>query len=167
MTSKDLCQTNGLTADFASYNVSFPTYRGATYDASTTNLSYSIPSSSGAGRPKHLEIVLSFLSPLTPTSTLRQSIPASYFTVHVKGNFHVNIYTDVNGQWVSGDRANHVSWKLHESYAEKKGKALKSWQIKRKTEQLLTEWNDRAEWGTLHFTAPSVGDMLYSQNSQV
>ena len=79
--------------------------------------------------------------------------------MHDKGNFHVDIYMDVNGQWVSGDRDNHVSWKLHESLAEEKRKGLKSWQIKRETEQLLTEWNDRAEWGTLHFTAPSVSSM--------
>lgn len=40
--------------------------------------------------------------------------------------------------------------------AESKGSApLKTWKIKRQTEQLLTEDADRAEWGTLHFTGPS------------
>ena len=33
--------------------------------------------------------------------------------------------------------------------------ALKSWKFRRETEQQFTEWNDRAEWGTLHFTGPA------------
>ncbi|MCJ1244101.1 hypothetical protein MMC30_001299 [Trapelia coarctata] len=136
------------------FNVSFPIYLGAKYDASTTNLTYLIP-----GPSDNLEILVSFLSPITPTSTLRQSIPASYVTVYVKGSFDVDIYIDLNGQWVSGDRGNRVTWSLHEPHFEKSGKGLKTWRFKRETEQLFTEWNDRAEWGTLHFTAP--GDVRH------
>ena len=139
------------------YNLSYPTYLGANYDASTTNLSYSIPPPSTYSKStKPLEIVLSFLSPITPTSTLRQAIPASYLTVHVSGSFDVNVYVDVNGQWASGDRGSRVVWDLHYNDVSNNEKALKTWKVKRETEQLLTEWNDRAEWGTLHFTAPSV-----------
>ena len=83
-----------------SYAIDYPIYEGATYDASTTNLTYTLPIAH-----RELEIVLSFLSPITPTSTLRQSIPASYVNVYVNGNVDVNVYIDLNGQWVSGDRA--------------------------------------------------------------
>ena len=100
-------------------------------------------------------MILSFLSPITPTSTLRQAIPASYLTVHVRGSFNVNVYIDVNGQWVSGDRGNEVEWDLQQQ-TFKGGKGLKTFTVKRRTEQLLTEVNDRSEWGTLHFTAPIV-----------
>ncbi|MCJ1315623.1 hypothetical protein MMC15_000943 [Xylographa vitiligo] len=139
-----------------SYNVSFPLYLGAQYDASTTNLTYRIPPpSTSTHSSDDLEIVLSFLSPITPTSTLRQSIPASYLTVHVKGSFNVGIYVDLNGQWVSGDRGSRVVWDLDQSELTKDKKGLKTWMVRRETEQLLTERDDRAEWGTLHFSAPS------------
>lgn len=133
------------------YTVAFPKYLGAQYDASTTNLSYAIPSVKSSNGS--VEIVLSFLSPITPTSTLRQSIPASYLTVHVKGNFNLDIYLDLNGQWVSGNRGSRIEWDLHETH-EKNARKLKTWRVKRSNEELFTEWQDRAEWGTLHFTAP-------------
>lgn len=102
-----------------------------------------------------MKISLSFLSPVTPQSTLRQSIPAAYLTVHVEGDFDVDIYVDLNGQWVSGDRGSRIEWELIrpdlDGYKE-----LKTWKVKRQTEQLFTERSDRAEWGTLLFTGPSV-----------
>ena len=129
---------------------------GTTFDASTTNLTYEIPSPfSSADSKTPLEVVISFLSPITPTSTLRQSIPASYMTVHVSGDFDIDIYVDVNGQWVSGDRASEIVWEFSQQELAE-GKGLKSWKIRRETEQLLSEWRDQAEWGTLHFSAPSV-----------
>ncbi|KAK4541413.1 hypothetical protein LTR36_008014 [Oleoguttula mirabilis] len=143
---------DSLDGSAAHYNISFPTYLGAQYDASTTNLSYSIPSPKAHGT--EAELILSFLSPITPTSTLRQSIPAGYITVHVKADFDLDIYVDVNGQWVSGNRGSDIVWSLEETDYED-AEHLKTWKVKRRTEQLFTEWNDQAEWGTLHFTAPA------------
>ncbi|CAG8971483.1 hypothetical protein HYALB_00002067 [Hymenoscyphus albidus] len=138
------------------FNVSFPTYLGATFDASTTNLTYEIPGPDETDQP--LELTLSFLSPITPTSTLRQSIPASYLTVQVEGSFNVDIYVDVNGLWVSANRGNKIRWEMSQSLQSASGGSaapLKTWKVKRQTEQLFTEDADRAEWGTLHFTGPS------------
>lgn len=134
------------------YNISFPTYLGAQYDASTTNLSYTIPSRSPHG--SEVQLTLSFLSPITPTSTLRQSIPASYLTVYVKGDFDIDLYVDVNGQWVSGNRGSDIVWSFDQTDFDD-AVPLKTWKVKRREEQILTEWNDRAEWGTLHFTGPA------------
>ncbi|CAF9909220.1 MAG: hypothetical protein HETSPECPRED_008882 [Heterodermia speciosa] len=138
------------------YSVAFATYLGATYDASTTNLSYLIPqppTSDKVAGP--LEIVISFLSPITPTSTLRQSIPASYLNVQVKGESNVDIYLDLNGQWASGDRGSEIVWGLGTWELGSSGKGLKTWRITKETEALFSEVRDQAEWGTLHFTAPS------------
>ncbi|KAH0551414.1 hypothetical protein GP486_007371, partial [Trichoglossum hirsutum] len=141
-----------------SYNVSYPTYRGAFYDASTTNLTYRIPhpSSNGSQPTSDLDVVLSFLSPITPTSTLRQSIPASYLSVHVEGDFDVDIYVDLNGLWVTGnsDRDVHLEFSESKPNRHSTGTALKTWNFRRQTEQLFTEWNDRAEWGNMHFCGP-------------
>lgn len=136
------------------YKVDFPEYLGATFDASTTNLSYSI---SPPNTTDPLKLTLSFLSPITPTSTLRQSFPASYLTVHVEGSFDINVYIDLNGEWVTGNRGNDIEWSL-ENVEPKAGASssagIKSWKVQRRTQQLLTEWDDRAEWGTLYFSAP-------------
>lgn len=139
-----------------SFNVSYATFLGSNFDASTTNLTYLIPRSHSS-EDTPVELVLSFLSPITPTSTLRQSIPASYLTVHVKGSFNVDIYVDINGQWVSGDRGSFILWELKQQEPEDGGVSLKTWKVRRETELLFSEFRDQAEWGTLHFTAPSVG----------
>ncbi|CAE7013578.1 hypothetical protein P3342_003799 [Pyrenophora teres f. teres] len=136
------------------YKISYPIYRGAKYDASTTNLTYSIPAPSSLRTAKHLEITLSFLSPITPTSTLRQTIPAAYLSIHVEGTFDVDIYVDVNGQWVSGKRESLIEWGLFQHVAPGVNERLKTWQVKRQVQQLFTETNDQPEWGQLHFTGP-------------
>jgi hypothetical protein len=100
---------------------------------------------------------VSFLSPITPTSTLRQSIPASYVTVIVNGKADIDIYIDLNGLWVSANRDNTIQWEMSQTpqgEEKKQGGSLQTWKIKRQIEQLLTEDADRAEWGTLHFSGP-------------
>ena len=37
---------------------------------------------------------------------------------------------------------------------------IKTWRVTRKVEQLFTEYRDRAEWGSLHFSGPSVSRKL-------
>lgn len=149
---------DSLSRSHDSYNVSYPDYLGATFDASTTNLTYAISNPSSGADP--LSLTLSFLSPVTPSSTLRQSIPAAYLTVLVEGSFDIDIYIDVNGEWVSGNRGNKITWELSERDPPKKAREdtevpIKTWKVKRINEQLLTEISDRSEWGTLHFSAPS------------
>lgn len=136
------------------YNVSTPTYEGATFDASTTNLTYRIDGPDSADEP--LRLTLSFLSPITPASTLRQSIPAAYLTIYVEGNFDIDVYIDVNGEWVSGNRDNDIEWEFSRpAGSQDGGSSIKTWKVKRRTEQLLTEFSDRSEWGTLYFTGPA------------
>ncbi|KAI1193621.1 DUF1793-domain-containing protein [Nemania serpens] len=132
----------------SSYNISLPQYDGATFDASTTNLTYTIQGSD-------IKITLSFLSPITPTSTLRQALPASYLTCFVEGSTDVSLYIDVNGEWVSGNRGSKIQWEFEEPSARQSETRLKTWRIARAQEQLFTEVADRAEWGTLHVSAPS------------
>ncbi|KAG0646821.1 putative glutaminase [Hyphodiscus hymeniophilus] len=138
-----------------SFNVSYPEYLGASFDASTTNLTYTIPSPKSSH--DSAQIILSFLSPITPTSTLRQSIPASYLTVHVHGTFDIDVYIDLNGLWVSANRGNQIEWQFEQSPPSPSAeqKPLKTWKVRRAVEQLLTEDADRAEWGTLQFTGPA------------
>jgi hypothetical protein len=135
------------------YTLAYPTYKGAKYDASTTNLTYSLRASGKHSSAQDVEITLSFLSPITPTSTLRQTIPAAYLAIYVSGRSDVDIYVDLNGQWVSGKRESLLEWGLAEQRGPSEG--LKTWRVKRKVQQLFTETDDQAEWGELHFTGPA------------
>lgn len=101
-----------------------------------------------------VEIILSFLSPITPTSTLRQTIPAAYLAVYVKGGIDVNIYIDVNGQWVSGKSESLIEWGLTKKKTSRHSQGLKTWTIRRQFEELFTETDDQSEWGGLHLTGP-------------
>ncbi|RYO93614.1 hypothetical protein DL766_010537 [Monosporascus sp. MC13-8B] len=142
----------GRSQDFlkrsSSYHVSFPKYHGVSFDASTTNLTYTI-------KGTDLKITLSFLSPITPTSTFRQSLPAGYLTAFVEGSHDVSIYIDVNGEWVSGNRNNQIVWDFEKSTSKSSGTPIKTWSIRRRDEQLLSEFYDHAEWGTIHVSAPA------------
>ncbi len=146
-----------------SYKVAFPVYQGARYDASTTNLTYKIVSPEDLdSRP--VTIVLSFLSPITPTSTLRQSLPATYISVHASGSLDLDVYIDVNGQWVSGDRGSHIKWEHHPVNAADSSdtSASQTWRVVKAHESPLNEYNDRAEWGSLYVSGPSVSlDVLF------
>ncbi|KAF2020411.1 DUF1793-domain-containing protein [Aaosphaeria arxii CBS 175.79] len=146
---------DSLDDDAEEFEVLFPNYIGAKYDASTTNLTYSLSSREASSSADNLQITLSFLSPVTPTSTLRQSIPASYLAIYVEGSVDVNIYVDVNGQWVSGDRESVIEWSFDQQEVGRTTKGLKTWKVQRESELLFTETHDQAEWGQLHFTAPS------------
>ncbi|KAH7070619.1 glutaminase A [Paraphoma chrysanthemicola] len=143
---------DSLEHDGKDYTVAFPAYEGAKYDASTTNLTYTLRTPKKLAAAGNVQITLSFLSPITPTSTLRQAIPAAYLTVYVQGGVDVDIYVDVNGQWVSGKPDSLIEWALAEQRGSTEG--LKTWMVKRQVEQLFTETDDQSEWGQLHFTGP-------------
>lgn len=77
--------------------------------------------------------------------------------MEVSGGFDLDIYVDLNGLWVSANRDNKIQWEFGQEHIEgkKENAPLKTWKVKRMTEQLLTEDADRGEWGTLFFTGPS------------
>ncbi|CAH0044200.1 unnamed protein product [Clonostachys solani] len=135
------------------FTVSEPSDYEVSFDAVTTNLTYTLQAKEPLA--KSTKVTISFLSPITPTSTLRQSLPAAYFTISIQGKGPVNVYTDVNGEWVSGNRDNTIIWELSDlSSAKTKSPSTKSWKVRRETEQHFTETSDKAEWGTLYFTSP-------------
>ncbi|KAL2191908.1 DUF1793-domain-containing protein [Thermothelomyces heterothallicus CBS 203.75] len=147
---------DSLPRGYGRYDVGYPEYLGATFDASTTNLTYRL---SGSSPGDYVRLTLSFLSPITPSSTFRQSIPAAYLTVLAEGCLDVRVYTDLNGEWVTGNRGNVVTWDFHRHNRSEssggRGTDLKTWKVARARQQLFTEFADRAEWGTLYFTGPA------------
>lgn len=126
---------------FDRYKVQYPNYQGYKLDASATNFTYNV---------EGVTVTLSFWSPITPEDTLAQSIPGAYLEVIAEGDKDINIYVDINGQWVSGDRGALIQWNY------KKNDSLQTWSFKRQEQYLFTEHNDRSEWGKMYFSAPIV-----------
>ncbi|KAH0607255.1 uncharacterized protein H6S33_003243 [Morchella sextelata] len=133
------------------YTVQFPTYTGFQYDSSTTNLTYSLPNPLSGD----VLVTLMFTSPITPESTERQALPASYVEVIVEGQVDVNIYVDLNGLWVTHERKAIIQWGLT------KGENLTTWSIHKQDQWTFAEISDRAEWGVLHFTGPQDPTVTY------
>ncbi|KAF3156366.1 hypothetical protein TWF569_006946 [Orbilia oligospora] len=122
------------------YLVKYPEYHGVDFDASTTWLRYSVGD--------EVDVKLTFRSPVTVNDTMRQSIPAGYLEVEVVGVVDCEVYVDVNGLWVTGDRGSQIQWEMVEHGG------LRSWKVTRSREEHFSEKWDRAEWGSLYFTAP-------------
>ncbi|USW48528.1 hypothetical protein Slin15195_G018470 [Septoria linicola] len=61
-----------------------------------------------------VQMVVTFLSNVTPDDLLRSSLPQTYMNVDVKssdGRTHsVQLYTDISAEWVSGDRGVNAQW---------------------------------------------------------
>ncbi|KAK6360861.1 hypothetical protein TWF730_006977 [Orbilia blumenaviensis] len=128
------------------YTVAYPRYHGVDFDASTTWLRYSV--TDGGKGSGGVDVKLTFTSPVTVNDTMRQSIPAGYLEVEVVGDVDCEVYADVNGMWVTGDRGSHIRWEMKEHGG------LRSWKVTRSREEHFSEKWDRAEWGSLYFTAP-------------
>ncbi len=75
--------------------------------------------------------------------------------MHVIGAFDLDVYIDINGQWVSGDRESEIVWSYNDNVVEDV-EVLKTWEVTKRTEAELSEYADRAEWGTLYFSGPPV-----------
>jgi hypothetical protein len=86
-----------------------------------------------------------FLSPVTPHDFVRQSLPFSYlfvdFDVESIGNKTISVYTDISGEWASGDSNVDIEWE----YTSRSGVGAHS--IYRKVPLLFSEVAEQAEWG--------------------
>ncbi|KAH9830721.1 uncharacterized protein C8Q71DRAFT_319596 [Rhodofomes roseus] len=62
----------------------------------------------------HMNVTLTFLSPITPSDLVRQSLPFTYLAVDLAstdGQPHsVQLYSDITGEWLSGDRSQEMTW---------------------------------------------------------
>lgn len=65
-------------------------------------------------RVSGVELTVTFFSPVTPKNLVVSSIVSSYMSVAIRsidGKKHrVQLYTDVSGEWVSGDRSSQIKW---------------------------------------------------------
>ncbi|KAL5519656.1 hypothetical protein ACEPAH_1339 [Sanghuangporus vaninii] len=66
-----------------------------------------------------VNVTMTFMSPIEAKDIVRQSLPFSYLYFEVDsidGNAHdITIYSDVTGEWISGDNGLESEWQINES----------------------------------------------------
>jgi hypothetical protein len=100
-----------------------------------------------------VELTVEFLSAVDTNDKQRYSNPVSYMTACARstdGNQHdVSIYTDVSGEWASGDRGQKLQWESGTSQGNN-GDVLYH-KFYRETQQEFHENNDQASWGNWYY----------------
>src|ERR1700685_1463269 len=114
-----------------------------------------------------VQITLEYLSPIEPGDLQRQSIPMAWVLVtarSIDGASHdVSLYLDVTGEWLSGDPTQPFTWApVTVPYT---GGALQAWTMQLAEPQILTEIDDRAQWGTIILATPQVPGLSYQSGS--
>ncbi|KAF8480056.1 hypothetical protein DFH94DRAFT_692413 [Russula ochroleuca] len=106
-----------------------------------------------------MQVNLTFLNPIEPRDWVKQSIPFSYmaFTASsLDGAAHsVQVYSDVSGEWNSGDRHQVIQW----STTPNADVVFHS--VTLQTSAVFTEIIDQAEWGTLYYAMLTGTNVTY------
>ncbi|KAN0141387.1 DUF1793 domain containing protein [Lactarius tabidus] len=106
-----------------------------------------------------MQFNLTFLNPIEPGDWVKQSIPFSYLSLTAEsldGAAHaLQVYSDVSGQWLSGDPSQEIEWSTTSNdnviyhTAELQNPAV------------FNEINTQADWGTLYYAMKSVGNITF------
>ncbi|CAG8056945.1 unnamed protein product [Penicillium salamii] len=92
-------------------------------------------------------VTLDFLSPVSPSDYLRQSLPFSYLTLHVSGSrgYNIQVYSDIDARW-TGRESRSVC-----EFQEVDG--LVSYSLTVEDATLYEEADDMALWGSAIFAS--------------
>ncbi|KAI9464135.1 hypothetical protein BJY52DRAFT_888853 [Lactarius psammicola] len=106
-----------------------------------------------------MQFNLTFLNPIEPGDWVKQSIPFSYLSLTAEsldGAAHaVQVYSDVSGEWLSGDKGQEITWKTPSDNNV-------IYHVARLVNQaVFDEINTQAEWGTLYYAMKSGDKITY------
>ncbi|KID76102.1 Glutaminase A [Metarhizium brunneum] len=112
-----------------------------------------------------VDMRVEFLSPVYPDDLRRQSVPFSYINVAVKsrdGKSHrVQVYSDVSGEWASGDTGAVVEWDTSSNYG------VRSHRFWKQKETVFQEDGENAAWGTWYWSTGDQSGVSYKIGSDV
>ncbi|KAH8978969.1 hypothetical protein EDB86DRAFT_3108313 [Lactarius hatsudake] len=98
-----------------------------------------------------MQFNLTFLNPIEPGDWVKQSIPFSYLSLTAEsldGAAHaVQVYSDVSGEWLSGDRSHGIRWNT----TGLDGDSVICHTAKLQNPAVFNEIKTQAEWGTLYY----------------
>jgi hypothetical protein len=116
-----------------------------------------------------IELTVEYFSPVEPGDLRRQSIPLSYVQVSAQstdGQPHdVQVYADISGEWCSGDDSQVITWTP--ARVTSGSQTLQVWTVQLQTEQVLTELDQQAAWGTMVWAAPVSTGFSYQSGQDV
>ncbi|KAK4046295.1 hypothetical protein OIV83_006169 [Microbotryomycetes sp. JL201] len=124
-------------------------------NARQTAFEYTATRSTFFFKASNVSFAVEFLSPVTPHDYVRMSLPLSYMSVKVDPralkHHNVAIYTDIAGDWASGDaRAELASLLILTlrtwDFVVHKGAGVHD--VRRKDELVFSEFEQQAEWGS-------------------
>jgi len=116
-----------------------------------------------------IQLTVEYFSPIEPGDIRRQSIPFSYVllrTQSIDGQPHdVQIYADISGEWCSGDDSQVITWAP--SQVTDGRQTLQVWTVQLQNEQVLTEQDQQAAWGTMVWATPVSARFSYQSGQDV
>ncbi|KAH9021639.1 hypothetical protein EDB84DRAFT_1580788 [Lactarius hengduanensis] len=106
-----------------------------------------------------MEFNLTFLNPIEPGDWVKQSIPFSYLALTAKsldGAVHnVQVYSDISGEWNSGDRSHVIRW------SETSTSDVVYHTVNLQNPAVFNEINNQAEWGSVYYAMKSANNVTF------
>ncbi|KAI0278699.1 hypothetical protein BGY98DRAFT_916673 [Russula aff. rugulosa BPL654] len=150
-----LVRVDGLTYSFLG-NVTRNLYNAT---VNSTSITITPTQTLVTARAGPMQVNLTFLNPIEPQDWVKQSIPFSYmaFTAtSTDGQSHaVQVYSDVSGEWNSGDRSQKILW------SSTSNADVIFHRVTLQTQTVFTEVIDQAEWGTLYYAMKAGENVTY------
>ncbi|KAF9019248.1 DUF1793-domain-containing protein [Hymenopellis radicata] len=111
-----------------------------------------------------VDLTISFLSPVEPNDLSKHSFPFSYMALSAAssdGSSHsVSVYTDISGEWVSGDSALAINWTTSTEGAI-------THQIQLQEPAVFGEISDQTQYGSMYYATSSVDGLTYQTGPDV
>ncbi|KAH9063195.1 hypothetical protein EDB87DRAFT_1558516 [Lactarius vividus] len=106
-----------------------------------------------------MEFNLTFLNPIEPGDWVKQSIPFSYLALtanSLDGAPHnVQVYSDISGEWNSGDRSHVIRWS-----ATSTGDVVYH-TVNLQNPVVFNEISNQAEWGSAYYAMKSANNVTF------
>ncbi|KAI9459208.1 hypothetical protein BJY52DRAFT_1119183 [Lactarius psammicola] len=106
-----------------------------------------------------MQVNLTFLNPIEPGDWVKQSIPFSYLALSAKsldGAAHtVQVYSDISGEWNSGDRSHVILW----STTSVSNVVYHT--VRLQNPVVFNEIGTMAEWGSVYYAMKSANNVTF------
>ncbi|KAH9171795.1 hypothetical protein EDB89DRAFT_1886504 [Lactarius sanguifluus] len=106
-----------------------------------------------------MQVNLTFLNPIEPGDWVKQSIPFSYLALSAKSldsaAHTVQVYSDVSGEWNSGDRGQMLRWSTTST------RDVVYHTVNLQNPAVFNEINNMAEWGSFYYAMKSANGLTF------
>ncbi|KAH9951659.1 DUF1793-domain-containing protein [Amylocystis lapponica] len=111
-----------------------------------------------------VDLTATFLSPIEPDDLLKQSLPFSYLALSAASNDNathsVQVYTDISGEWVTGDNTLVVNW------STTTGDVI-THEVQLEQETLFGEISDHIQQGSAYYSTASSASTTYQTDQDI